>query len=74
MNVNYYSYQELEAAALERGTAEDLAALGEWFENYGNDYWNGEAWKIDSSRSLYPIDECTDEENETWERTGYEIR
>lgn len=74
MNINYYSYAEIRAAVDERETPENLAALGEWFERYGMDFWNGECWDIDGHRSLYPIYELVDEEYEEWELRGYEIR
>lgn len=74
MNANYYDYNELAAAALENPTTENLAALGEWFEQNGMDYWNGECWEIDSNHSLYPVYKCIDEENEEYECIGYEVR
>ena len=70
-NVNRYSYEELKNAAIGHETAENLNALGEWFEQYGMDYWNGECFDVDSSHSLYPIHKCIDEENEEYERIGY---
>lgn len=68
----YYDYQELENNAMNRGTQEDLNALGEWFERFGSKFWNGESYKINSSYNLYPIYQEIDEDN--FEIIGYEIR
>ena len=40
--MNCYEYKDLLAAVDENETPESLAALGEWFQLYGNMYWNGE--------------------------------
>ena len=62
-DINYYSYKELLAEATKsNATQEDINALGEWFDRFG-DYsrdWNGEAWNTEDSGSatkerLYPI-------------------
>lgn len=74
IDMGRYNYKELETAALNNPTEENLAALGEWFELYGMDFWNGECWAIDGNHSLYPIYELVDEELEEWELRGYEIR
>lgn len=70
----YYNYRDLLAAVDENETPETLSALGEWFSQYGDEYWNGECWDIDGNRRLYPIYAPLDEECEQWEITGYEIR
>lgn len=70
--MNRYNYKELETAALENPTAENLAALGEWFEWYGVDFWNGEYFEIDSSNRLYPV--YKEVKPDEWERIGWEIR
>ena len=72
--MNCYEYKDLLAAVNENETPESLAALGEWFQLYGNMYWNGERWDIDGNRGLYPIYKLVDEECEDWEIIGYEIR
>lgn len=71
---DYYNYSELISAVDANETPETLAALGEWFSQYGDMYWNGECWDIDGNRRLYPIYAPLDEECEQWEITGYEIR
>lgn len=50
-----YNYKELAEKALAfNATQEDINALGEWFERYG-DHWNGESWTVDAYHDLYPI-------------------
>ena len=71
---NCYEYKDLLAAVDENETPESLAALGEWFQLYGNMYWNGSCWDIDGVRGLYPIYKLVDEECEDFELVGYEIR
>ena len=40
-----YNFIELEKAALEnRFNAEAVSALAEWYERYGSEFWNGEAY------------------------------
>lgn len=69
----YYDYKELRAAAIAPGaSAEAINALGEWFELYGMDCWNGECWDADG-KSLYPIIEW-DAERDQGETVGYEFR
>lgn len=53
-----YGYSELEAAATKFGaTQEEINALGEWFERYGQDCWNGESYTVNEARDLhlYPV-------------------
>lgn len=45
--MNEYRYEELREAAIKNPTDENLAALGEWLQQYGDRYWNGEEWDID---------------------------
>lgn len=40
--MNEYRYEELREAAIKNPTDENLAALGEWLQQYGDRYWNGE--------------------------------
>ena len=68
MSINYYSYQELRAAAAS-GKKEDINALGEWFDQYGAVYWNGEFYGADGIE-IYPLDKY-DAEAERFERVGY---
>lgn len=51
-----YKFQELyEKALASDATQEDINALGEWFNRYGEHEWNGECYHIDASHGLYPI-------------------
>lgn len=50
--MNEYKYSDLRAAALADPTAENLAALGEWLQEYGGRDWNGESWDIENGRRL----------------------
>lgn len=49
----YYKYNELRKAAIENPTLENMDALGEWFEKYGQMYWNGEYYDADGYK-IYP--------------------
>ena len=40
--MNCYEYKNLLSAVEENETPESLAALGEWFQRYGDMYCNGE--------------------------------
>lgn len=53
--MNEYRYEELREAATKNPTDENLAALGEWLQQYGDDSWNGEEWDIDEGRLLRPV-------------------
>ena len=67
-----YEYQELVDKALATGAKEDIEALAEWFEQYGDIYWNGECFEIDRNTSLVPVyEEIAPDE---WERVGWEIK
>lgn len=73
MNINYYSYDELSKKALAANALqEDINNLGEWFERFGSDYWNGEYFEIDKNNRLFPIQQEVEED--IWETIGYEIR
>lgn len=43
--------------------------LGEWFNLYGRDYWNGECYHVDQDNNLYPIQKEIAEDE--WEIVGY---
>lgn len=61
---NYYDYQELkEKATGPNAKQSDINALGEWFDRYGAEYWNGESYTVDSSNNLYPLQEAILDEN-----------
>lgn len=68
---NYYEYEELRAKAL-NGNQEDVNALGEWFEQYGDCYWNGEYYNADDGMRLFPVYEEMAEDE--WELKRYEFR
>lgn len=78
--INYYSYEELLAAAIAPGaTQDDVDALGEWFSSFGSGYWNGECYDASApgeqtgTRSLFEIVEW-DEELDCGAVVGYELR
>lgn len=55
MLISYYSFEQLKNKALENNaTQNDLSQLGEWFTNYGNQFWNGEYYDINSVCGLQP--------------------
>ena len=45
--------------------------MGEWFDHYGNDYWNGEYYDADDLR-IYPV--YKEVEEDEYELIGYEAR
>lgn len=52
----HYDYDELKERALSPdATNDDIKALGKWFEKYGDKFWNGEYYEIDSKHRLYPV-------------------
>ena len=71
----YYDYEELKRKA-EGGNQDDINALGEWFEQHGERYWNGEFYDVEGE-CLYPIyEEELDEDGEPIQANivGYEFR
>lgn len=53
--VSYYSFEQLKNKALNNNATQiDLFNLGEWFTNYGNQFWNGEYYEINSIYGLKP--------------------
>ena len=70
-NMNRYSYSDLLEAVKKNETAENVNALGEWFEQYGDQFWNGEYYDADGLR-LFPVYVAISEEQ--FEITGYEVR
>lgn len=65
-------YAELEQAALApTATQEDIDRLGEWFEQFGECYWNGEFYVVDDTHRLRPIDE--EDEDGDYHRIGWEL-
>jgi hypothetical protein len=71
---SYYEYEELRAAAAAPGANQaDIDALGEWFNQHGSMYWNGEYYDADDGLRLYPVYKW-DEELDQGELLRYEIR
>lgn len=50
--MNRYDYQELRARAVKTQHQDDLDLLGEWFEEYGSNYWNGYCYDADDGLYL----------------------
>ena len=75
--MNAYDYKELRDRAFKTRTQEDINALGEWMDLYGQDYWNGEVYDIDDGYSLRPILKAVEFEDNgepcQWDVVGYEI-
>ena len=70
--MGYYDYRELRAAALASdATQSDIDALGEWFHQYGQRYWNGEYFDANGLR-VYPV--YQEMEPDEYELTGYEMK
>lgn len=64
--MGYYDYEEIKNKALKTKNFDDVLALGEWFENYGMDFWNGEYFEIDKNNRLYPLyDKLSEDEDLT---------
>ena len=71
--MGYYDYRELRAAALSSdATQADIDALGEWFHQYGQRYWNGEYFDANDGLRVYPV--YQEMEPDEYELTGYEMR
>ncbi len=71
ISMNRYSYSELLEAVKANETPDNVNALGEWFEQYGDRYWNGEYYDADGLR-LFPVHVEVSEDQ--FEITGYEVR
>lgn len=74
--MNRYDYEELKEKVLSaEATQEDINNLGEWFEQYGDRYWNGEYYSVDNNR-LYPMYRRIDDDEleEQYEIVRYEIK
>ena len=74
MGVTRYDYEKLAEKALSGdSTQEDINALGEWFEQYGDRYWNGIFYgSMDDNFHLYPI--VKEVGDGIFETVGYELR
>ena len=77
MEIIEYRYNDYMKAATENPTVENLARLGEWFEKYGQRFWNGECYLLENGHRLRPIqkpiDFYEDGEPAQWAITGWEI-
>lgn len=69
--MNRYSYSDLLEAVKKNESAENVNALGEWFEQYGAQFWNGEYYDADGLR-LFPV--YVEISEDQFEITGYEVR
>ena len=67
----YYDYKDLKAAVDANPSQENINALGEWFSNWGNDFWNGEYYDADDLR-IFPV--YKEVEEDEFELIGYEAR
>lgn len=67
-----YAYEALQAAALKPdATQEDIDALGEWFECYGMDYWNGSCWAVDEKQDIHLARVYKEIAEDEFEHIGY---
>lgn len=71
--MNEYRYEELREAAIKNPTDENLAALGEWLQQYGDRYWKGEEWDIDGGRRLRPVYGQEPDEYGNFPLVGYDL-
>lgn len=69
--MNRYSYSELLEAVKSNETPDNVYALGAWFEQYGDQFWNGEYYDADGLR-LFPV--YVEVSEDQFEITGYEVR
>lgn len=52
--IGEYSYIELKEKVKTNPTEENINNLVQWFQQYGNRYWTGEAYNADEFE-LYPV-------------------
>lgn len=70
--MNKYMYAELEAAALNPcATQAEINALGEWFQQYGEDFWNGQSWTVDEKKGIHIAPIYREIEEDDFEIVGY---
>lgn len=69
--MSYYDYENLKKAVQDNPTQANINALGEWFSEFGMDYWNGSYYDADSFR-VFPVYEEIEEDE--FDLKGYEIR
>ena len=70
--VDYYDYAELRKAALAEQTEQAINKLGQWFDNYGTQFWNGEYYDADNGVRIYPVYSEENEDGDA-ELTGYRM-
>lgn len=72
--ISKYDYESLRKRAIKSDAAQaDINKLGEWFESYGMDFWNGEYYDANTFR-LFPV-YTFDSETEEYSFTGdYEFK
>lgn len=69
-------YERIERQAFETGDRERINLLGEWYQLYGDRYWNGEHYTIKyegREHSLTPIQEQINEDGD-FEVIGWELK
>lgn len=71
--MNEYRYEELREEATKNPTDENLAALGEWLQEYGGRDWNGESWGIENGHRLRPVYGEEPDEFDAFPLLGYEL-
>lgn len=71
ISMNRYSYSELLEAVKANETPDNVNALGEWFERYGDQFWNGEYYDADGLR-LFPV--YVEVSKDQFAITRYEVR
>ena len=73
MKNTYYDYNQLFKKAIKEPTKENLSALGDWLEKYGDSCWNGECYLLEDGCSIRPVMEKISEEQHDicgWELEG----
>ena len=69
-----YNYNELINAYKSNRTDEHLNAIGEWFEHYGTEFWNGECYECkELNGRLFPIYEPSADNEDSFEIVGWEL-
>ena len=72
--VSKYDYESLRKRATKSdATQDDINRLGEWFESYGMNFWNGEYYDADGFK-LFPVYTFDSEAEEYSFTDNYEIK
>ena len=70
-----YDYETLRNAAIAyKATQDDINALGNWFSQFGDAYWNGEYYDAGHGLRLFPIYKASEDNEDCFEIAGYEFR